>query len=126
MMVSCDSTTREAHHQVAMRATNELASHLALRPDTNRFQTLRLACECGDPYCQATLVATRGEYDAVRGLGSQFLIVDRHENPEISVIVSTTDQVSVVDTIGRQARRIVLDHNPRQGWPPPIPSSEAA
>ena len=126
MMVSCDSTNREAHHQVEMRAANELASHLALGPDTPWAQTLRLVCECGDPHCQEKLVATRGEYEAVRDLGSQFLIVDTHENPEMSVIVSTTAQFSIVDTIGRDARRIVLTDNPRQGWPPPIDMSDAA
>jgi hypothetical protein len=115
MRLIMDSSAREAHHQAAVRASNDLASHVALRSDGTTTETLLLRCECGDRFCTATVPATRSEYASVRELGSRFLIAHAHENPEISVVVAVSPAFAVVDTIGRDARRVVLTANSRRG-----------
>jgi hypothetical protein len=109
---------REAHHQVAMRAANEAQSIGIESRASADAGDVTFRCECGDAACEATIVISRSEYEAVRAVGSRFMIVDTHENPEISLVVSTNTRFAVVETIGREARRIALRGNPRAGWAP--------
>jgi len=115
--VIVDSSEREAHHQVCVRADNELTSRGPPTDASAAAPTFSFRCECGDPQCRDTVNTTRAEYEDVRALGSRFLIVDRHENPEICRVVSVRARFAIVETIGRDARRIVLRGNPRHTWP---------
>ena len=75
-----------------------------------------LRCECGDPTCQARVVLTHVEYEAVRAYGSHFLIVLNHENPENTWVLSENSRFAVIDVVDGDERYQVLARNPRHAW----------
>jgi len=122
--VITDSSDREAYRQVAVRAANEVACR-HLPAGAPHGGMLRISCECGDPRCDTTLHTPRETYEVVRGVGSRFLIVDTHENPEMSRVVTVGAGYAIVETIGRDARRIVLrGHDPPVGHAPTVPAAD--
>jgi hypothetical protein len=109
------STPREAEVQSLVRDANEAAEREndALPADDVR-QALR--CECGDPACQARVMLTHAEYEAVRAYGSRFLISLNHENPENTWVLCENARFAVIDVVSGDERYQVLGRNPRHAW----------
>jgi hypothetical protein len=109
------SAPRETEQQSLVRDANEAAELVndAL-PEHDVRQALR--CECGDPSCQARVVVTHAEYEAVRAYGSHFLISLNHENPENTWVLCENARFAVIDVVSGEERYQVLGRNPRHAW----------
>jgi hypothetical protein len=106
---------RDAEQQCLARDANEAVElvNVALTHGAPRGS---LRCECGDPACGGRLTVTHGEYEAVRGYGSRFVISLDHENPENACVLSENERFAVIDVVVGPARHRVLARNPRHSW----------
>jgi hypothetical protein len=106
---------QETEVQCLVRDENEMVER---GNDTLTCGVVRetLRCECGDASCQARVVLTHAEYEAVRAYGSRFLINVNHENPENTWVLSENARFAVIDVVARDERYQVLGRNPRHAW----------
>jgi hypothetical protein len=109
------SAPLETEQQSLVREANEAAE---LVNDALPKQDVRqaLRCECGDPSCQARVVVTHVEYEAVRAYGSHFLISLNHENPEHMWVLFENARFAVIDVVSGDERYQVRGRNPRHAW----------
>ncbi len=102
---------RLAENEVRFRALNE---RLRDRADAweSREGALNLVCECGDEDCTTAIELTAREYEAVRAVETQFVLVRGHERPEIEDIVGVAEKCVVVRKRG-EAAEIASEADPR-------------
>jgi hypothetical protein len=72
----------------------------ALAPDDVPMEFL---CECDDPDCVEKVSATRAEYEAIRAVATQFVVLPGHEDPDIEHVVQQTERFLVVEKEGQAA-----------------------
>jgi hypothetical protein len=69
-------------------------------------------CECSNPGCTDAVEITIGEYEAVRGRPTCFVVKPGHERREIERIIEENDRFSIVEKVGGAAV-LAAAHDPR-------------
>jgi hypothetical protein len=101
--------TRAARNQTVFREVNERIVELSQRWITPP----QFICECENPRCAETVVATMDVYEAVRGDPACFLVARGHEVPDVEEIVDSADGFVVVRTLG-QGLVVAVEFDPRK------------
>ena len=106
--------SRERHvaeNEVRFRALNE---RLEEQADTwqGREGQLSLVCECGDEDCTAGIELSVREYEAVRAVETQFVLIRGHERTEVEDVVGGAENWLVVRKRG-EAAEIAAGTDPR-------------
>jgi hypothetical protein len=93
--------TRE-RNEALFREVNERIEDVGttLLPDD---QPMEFLCECDDPDCVEKVSATRAEYEAIRAVATQFVVLAGHEDPGVEHVVQQTDRFLVVEKEGEAA-----------------------
>jgi hypothetical protein len=104
---------QEARNEAGFRDRNEWTER-----GNHRFAaqdgSFAFVCECGDATCEAPIVLTIAEYEAVRGYATRFAVAPNHENPEAEFVVGEHARFTVVEKIHSPSRRIVRETDPRR------------
>jgi hypothetical protein len=74
---------------------------------------LEFLCECDDPDCVGKVSATRAEYEAIRSVATQFVVLAGHEDPGVEHVVQQTNRFLVVEKEGEAAHEAQED-DPRK------------
>ena len=69
-------------------------------------------CECGNEDCTAGIELSVAEYEAVRAVETQFVVIPGHERTEIEDVVGGTENWLVVRKRG-EAAEIAAGTDPR-------------
>jgi hypothetical protein len=98
-----------ARNQALFREINERVGELSDRwgGEPNDF-----VCECSRLECHETTALTHAEYEAVRHVGTHFLVIPGHEIPTLEDVVESNDRYVVVEKTGRGGL-VVADADPR-------------
>lgn len=87
---------RIAANETRFREINEtLLEGLSQLPDDPR--PVAFICECGMRTCEATVLVSTHEYEAVRADPRRFVIVAGHEFPEAERVVLSNERFVVVE-----------------------------
>ena len=99
-------------NEALFREVNERIEDVgtALAPDDVPMEFL---CECDDTDCVEKVSATRAEYEAVRAVATQFVVLPGHEDPDVEHVVEQTERFLVVEKEGQAAREAQED-DPRE------------
>ena len=100
-----------AENEVRFRALNERL-RVGGAAWEGREGVLRLVCECGDEDCTAAIELSGREYEAVRAVETQFMVVRGHERVEVEDIVRGVEDWVVVRKRG-EAAEIASEADPR-------------
>ena len=73
---------------------------------------MEFLCECDNKDCAERVNAARAEYEAVRAVGTHFIVLPGHEDPTIEQVVLQNDRFLVVEKEG-EAGRDAEDSDPR-------------
>jgi hypothetical protein len=100
-----------AENEVRFRALNE---RLEAQAGTweGREGELSLVCECGDEDCTARIGLSVPEYEAVRAVETQFVLIRGHERVEVEDVVDGAENWLVVRKRG-EAAQIAAGTDPR-------------
>jgi len=77
-----------------------------LAPDDEPMEFL---CECDDPNCVEKVSATRAEYEAIRAVATQFVVLPGHEDPGVEHVVQQKERFLVVEKEGQAAQEAEED-----------------
>lgn len=100
-----------AENEVRFRALNERLSERAGAWEGSEGE-LQLVCECGNEDCTAAIALSVPEYEAVRAVETQFVVVPGHERPELEDVVNSGKIWLVVRKRG-DAAKIAAGTDPR-------------
>jgi len=102
---------RVAENEVRFRALNE---RLEERASTWRGSEgeLSVVCECGDEDCTAAIELSVPEYEAVRAVETQFVLLRGHEREDVEDVVGGGAKWLVVRKRG-EAGEIAAQTDPR-------------
>jgi hypothetical protein len=100
-----------AENEVRFRALNE---RLQAQAGTwqGREGELSVVCECGDENCTAAIELSAAEYEAVRAVETQFVLIRGHERPEVEDVVGGAEHWLIVRKRG-EAGEIAAGTDPR-------------
>jgi hypothetical protein len=79
-------------------------------PDDEQMEFL---CECDDTDCVEKVSATPAEYEAVRAVATQFVVLPGHEDPSVEHVVQQTERFLVVEKEGEAAHE-AEESDPRE------------
>jgi hypothetical protein len=100
-----------AENEVRFRALNE-----RLQEGAGTWQggegELSLVCECGDEDCTAAIELSGREYEAVRAVETQFVLIRGHERAEVEDVVGGAEDWLIVRKRG-EAGEIAAGTDPR-------------
>jgi len=107
--MDAEGRQRVAMNEVTFRKVNEWmeAGHGARG-------LLTFVCECGRLGCNRLIELTREEYEAVRGDGRTFAVLDGHEIPEVEDVVERHERYLVVQKRGAPEEDIAENTDPRR------------
>ena len=90
-------------NEALFRNVNEQIEDLSktVPPDEPLMEFL---CECDNRDCVEKISATRAEYEAVRSVATNFIVVPGHEDPDVEHIVLQNERFLVVQKEGRAAQ----------------------
>jgi hypothetical protein len=99
-------------NEAVFRVVNERIEDVGttLVPDDVPMQFL---CECDDPDCLEKISATRAEYEAIRAVATQFVVLPGHEDPAVEHVVQQAESFLVVEKEG-QAGHEAQESDPRR------------
>jgi hypothetical protein len=99
-------------NEALFREVNERIEDVgtALAPDDVPIEFL---CECDDRECVEKVSATRAEYEAIRAVATNFVVLPGHEDPGVEHVVQQTKRFLVVEKEG-QAAHEAEESDPRQ------------
>jgi hypothetical protein len=100
-----------AENEVRFRALNERLRDSGAAWE-GRDGALKLVCECGNEDCTAAIELNVREYEAVRAVETQFVLVRGHERTEIEDVVGGGQGWVVVRKRG-EAGEIASEADPR-------------
>jgi hypothetical protein len=100
-----------AENEARFRALNERLEEQA-GTWQGREGELRLVCECGDEDCTAAIELSVREYEAVRAVETQFVVMRGHERPDVEDVVDMAENWVVVRKRG-EAAQIAAGTDPR-------------
>ena len=105
------SDTRE-RNEALFREVNERIEDVGttLMPDD---QPMEFLCECDDRDCVEKVSATRAEYEAIRAVGTHFVVLPGHEDPNVEHVVHQTERFLVVEKEGEAAHE-AEESDPRE------------
>jgi hypothetical protein len=94
--------TRE-RNEALFREVNERIEDVGttLLPDD---QPMEFLCECDDRDCVEKVSATRAEYEAIRAVGTHFVVLPGHEDPGVERVVQKHERFLVVEKQGEAAQ----------------------
>lgn len=103
--------TRE-RNEALFREVNERIEDVGttLMPDD---QPMEFLCECDDRDCVEKVSATRAEYEAIRAVGTHFVVLPGHEDPDVEHVVHQTERFLVVEKEGEAAHE-AEESDPRE------------
>jgi hypothetical protein len=107
---------KQAENEAAFRDVNESIRYVAANA-VETVQTLRLVCECGDGACAAFLEATVAEYEAVRAVPTDFIVLPGHVASDIERVVSSHEHFAVVEKLPGEPAEIARETDPRDEAP---------
>jgi hypothetical protein len=100
-----------AENEVRFRGLNE-----RLQDQADMWQgregELSLVCECGDEDCTAAIDLSVREYEAVRAVETQFVVIRGHERADVEDVVVGAEDWLVVRKRG-EAAQIAAGTDPR-------------
>jgi hypothetical protein len=102
-----DWRTHEIENEILRRTRNEWIEQTSDSFGANHIEEAYV-CECGDPDCSDNVSMTRVEYEAVRSVGSRFVVAVDHENPENERVILENRRFTVVEklmTAGRMSQK---------------------
>lgn len=76
-------------------------------------QPMEFLCECDNRDCVEKVSATRAEYEAIRAVGTHFIVLPGHEDPAVEHVVHQTERFLVVEKEG-QAAHEAREDDPRK------------
>jgi hypothetical protein len=76
-------------------------------------EPMEFLCECDDTDCVEKVSATRAEYEAIRAVATQFVVLPGHDDPGVEHVVQETDRFLVVEKEG-QAAHEAEESDPRE------------
>ena len=99
-------------NEALFREVNERIEDVgtALAPDDVPIEFL---CECDDRDCVEKVSATRSEYEAIRAVATNFVVLPGHEDPGVEHVVQQTERFLVVEKEG-QAAHEAEESDPRE------------
>jgi hypothetical protein len=99
-------------NEALFREVNERIEDVSttLAPDDVPMQFL---CECDDPDCLEKISATRAEYETIRAVATQFVVLPGHEDPAVEHVVQQAESFLVVEKEG-QAGHEAQESDPRK------------
>jgi hypothetical protein len=99
-------------NEALFREVNERIEDVgtALAPDDEPMEFL---CECDDRDCVEKVSATRAEYEAIRAVGTHFVVLPGHEDPGVEHVVQQKERFLVVEKEG-QAAHEAEESDPRE------------
>ena len=100
-----------AENEVRFRALNERLRDSGAAWE-GREGLLNLVCECGNEDCIAAIELNVREYEAVRAVETQFLVIRGHERTDVEDIVGNGEVWVVVRKRG-EAGEIASETDPR-------------
>ena len=100
-----------AENEVRFRALNERLRERAGVWDGSEG-VLKLVCECGDEDCTIAIGLSVREYEAVRAVETQFIVVRGHERAEVEDVVGGAENCLIVRKRG-EAAEIAAGTDPR-------------
>jgi hypothetical protein len=100
-----------AENEVRFRALNERLEDQA-GTWQGREGRLSLVCECGDENCTTGIELSVPEYEAVRAVETQFVLIRGHERAEVEDVVDGAENWLVVRKRGKAAQ-IAAGTDPR-------------
>jgi hypothetical protein len=100
-----------AENEVRFRALNERLQRRAGTWQGTEGQ-LSLVCECGDEDCTVGIELSAPEYEAVRAVETQFIVIPGHERTEVEDVIGGTESWLVVRKRG-EAAEIAAETDPR-------------
>jgi hypothetical protein len=100
-----------AENEVRFRALNERLEEQAGTWHGREGQ-LSVVCECGDEDCTAGIQLSVQEYEAVRAVETQFVLIRGHERAEVEDVVDGAENWFVVQKRG-EAAEIAAGTDPR-------------
>ena len=92
-----------AENEVRFRALNERLEEQA-GTWQGREGELSVVCECGDEDCTAAIELNVREYEAVRAVETQFVVIRGHERTDVEDVVDGTENWLVVRKRGEAAQ----------------------
>ena len=89
-----------ARNEALFREVNERIEAISttVPPEEKPVEFL---CECDNKDCAEKISATRAEYEAVRAVGTQFIVSPGHQDPRVESVVRQNDRFLVVEKEGR-------------------------
>ena len=105
-------TDARERNEALFREVNERIEDVstALAPDNAPMEFL---CECDDQDCVEKVSATRAEYEAIRAVATQFVVLPGHEDPDVEHVVQETERFLVVEKEG-EAAHAAQEDDPRK------------
>ena len=99
-------------NEALFREVNERIEDVGttLLPDD---QPMEFLCECDDRDCVEKVSATRAEYEAIRAVGTHFVVLPGHEDPAVERVVHQTERFLVVEKEGEAAHE-AEESDPRE------------
>ena len=99
-------------NEALFREVNERIEDVGtiLAPDD---EPMLFLCECDDAACVEKVSATRAEYEAIRAVATQFVVLPGHEDPGVEHVVQQTERFLVVEKEGQAADEAQED-DPRE------------
>ena len=102
--------TRIARTESAFRNVNEGIAETA---ELFGSDDAEFICECADAECQHRVPAPIEEYEEIRSDGTQFLVIDGHEEPSYERVVERRRGYAIVRKVGRRLAGAVRARDPR-------------
>jgi hypothetical protein len=106
-----DRTDSLAKNEALYRRVNERIESISDTIPRNE-RTMDFVCECDRRGCFEKVTAKRAEYEAVRAVGTHFIVHHGHLDPKVEHVVFSTDRFAVVEKEGKAARE-ALAPDPR-------------
>jgi len=89
---------RMAQNEVLFREVNERVNEIA--QDLGSDAQYDYLCECANPDCTFRLSLALGDYEAVREIATQFVVLPQHYTPEIETLVAERADHWIVSKTG--------------------------
>jgi hypothetical protein len=100
---------RMAQNEALFRKVNERVNDLVTEHGATSQQYV---CECATPDCNFYVELDGGEYEAVRGDPTLFIVLPLHYTPEVETLDAKHERYWIVRKIGETAE-FVEQHDPR-------------
>jgi hypothetical protein len=101
-----------ARNEALFREVNERIEAISttVPPEEKLVEFL---CECDNKDCAKKISATRAEYEAVRAIGTHFIVTPGHEDPDVEHVALRNERFLVVEKEGRAAHE-AEESDPRE------------